>query len=532
MKKKWMMASACVALAGTQLMAQTQYDAALLAGNELNGTARFVGMGGAMSALGADISVIGVNPAGIGLFRSNELTATLGLNHTRTESAFGNDIRLSDKRTRVSFDQAGFVYSSKIGNYTDVRFVNFAFNYHKSKNFNRRFQSGAWLDGLSQTQQMANMMSGSVSDVNNEIDAIYNYNGGSGNPYSPNGANYPYLGVMGVRTELVSLHENPDKTYSLIGWNGDASSFSSHEEGGIQQYDFNVSFNVSDRMYFGATVGVYDVNYNRSTYYTEDIYDGNHSGMYELMNDYRLDGVGVDFKLGAIFRPLEDSPFRFGLAVHTPTWYVLTEEYVSGIRSDLEYSYGKDDQTNFFAEEYTDDYVGNTVRDYRLRTPWKFNVSAGTVLDGVVALGAEYEYADHSSSKLYYDDGYEMKYANAVLKEDLKGVHTVRVGMESRLTPDFSLRAGYNYQSSGFRKTAYKALADNDMRTDTEYTNDFDRHTVTCGLGYRGKSWFADVAYKYDFYQSDFYAFSADALSAAKVNTDRHQVLMTVGVRF
>ena len=54
--------------------AQTHYDAVRNIGNELNGTARFVGMGGAMGALGADISVMGTNPAGIGLFRSNDVS--------------------------------------------------------------------------------------------------------------------------------------------------------------------------------------------------------------------------------------------------------------------------------------------------------------------------------------------------------------------------------------------------------------------------------------------------------------------------
>ena len=68
MKKRYMYAVACSVLCGAQAMAQTAYDAVRYAGDELNGTARFVGMGGAMGALGADISVIGTNPAGIGLF--------------------------------------------------------------------------------------------------------------------------------------------------------------------------------------------------------------------------------------------------------------------------------------------------------------------------------------------------------------------------------------------------------------------------------------------------------------------------------
>ena len=68
--------------------AQTGYDVLRLAENELNGTARFVGMGGAMGALGADISVIGTNPAGIGLFRRNDVSTTFGFNTTMVKSDF------------------------------------------------------------------------------------------------------------------------------------------------------------------------------------------------------------------------------------------------------------------------------------------------------------------------------------------------------------------------------------------------------------------------------------------------------------
>ena len=55
------------------------YMAAQLATEDLNGTARYVGMGGALDALGADISVIGSNPAGIGLFRKSQVTGSLGV---------------------------------------------------------------------------------------------------------------------------------------------------------------------------------------------------------------------------------------------------------------------------------------------------------------------------------------------------------------------------------------------------------------------------------------------------------------------
>lgn len=517
--------------------AQTHYDAARLSGSELNGTARFVGMGGAMSALGADISVIGTNPAGIGLFRGHDFATSFGFNATKTASDFAGNT-MNDKRNRASFDQIGFVYTSKIGNRTKLRYVNFGFNYHKSKNFNRQFASGGMLGGISQTGQMASMLAGTIQSgttLDKEIGNIYNY-GMQGydlpNPYHPTQSAYPYLGVMGVRSELLYVASDAQGDY-LKYMNGNANGYRSVEEGGISDYDFNVSFNVEDRMYFGATIGVHDVSYRRSSYYTEDVYDKNASGYYEINNLFSTDGTGFDFKFGAIFRPIEESPFRFGVAVHTPIWYALTDIYSSVMytRLDGQTSTGAPLHVDFeeSPQFYTD---GDVLRDYQMVTPWRFNVSMGTVVAGNIALGAEYEFMNYNSVKLKYSDGYDMEGQNSYAKEDLKGVHTFRVGAEARILPAVSLRAGYNFSTSLFKESAYKALEASDMRTDTEYFNDFDRNTVTVGLGYRGNRFYADLAYKYDMYKSDFYAFSDSSLEATKVDNKRHQLLMTIGVHF
>lgn len=533
-----------MALAVSPVLAQTQYDAANYSERELNGTARFVGMGGAMSALGADISVMGTNPAGIGLFRGSDFSASFGFNANLSNSTAG-DMQIKDKSTKASFDQIGLVYSMKIGNKTPLRYVNIGFNYHKDKNFNTLMSAGGFLDGLSQTQQMVNMMSGFS---NAQLDDIYNY-GSEGyekveNPYYSE-AMYPYLGILGVRTGLVSL----DKTGKMIGWNGDSNAFKGREEGGIHHYDFNASFNIRDRIYFGLTLGVHDVSYRRSTYYTEDVFDGADGGFYELGNDFVTDGTGINLKVGAIFRPMENSPFRLGIAVHTPTWYNLSDYYQSYMHSELEYEFEKTDEAGnvitdaagkpvmerelvILDDDTRSNLGGDIVRDYQLKTPWRFNVSAGTVAFGRMAIGAEYEYALYSGAKLYYNDGYEMADQNSIIKEDLKGVHTFRVGVEAKVLPSFSLRAGYNYNSSVYKESAYKALGWNDMRTDTEYNNKYAKNTVTAGMGYAGRYFYMDVAYKYDTYKSDFYAFSANELEAVKINNDRHQLLFTLGVHF
>src|SRR5574344_2190079 len=128
MKKVKMIILAALSVSAlTGIQAQTLYDASRLLDNDLNGTARFVGMGGAMGALGGDISTIGTNPAGIGIYRSSEVNATMGV-----QSAKFND----EGKTIPTFDNIGFVYSTKIGNNTSLKYVNFGFNYHRSKDLN------------------------------------------------------------------------------------------------------------------------------------------------------------------------------------------------------------------------------------------------------------------------------------------------------------------------------------------------------------------------------------------------------------
>ncbi len=561
--------------------AQTHYDAVRNIGNELNGTARFVGMGGAMGALGADISVMGTNPAGIGLFRSNDVSLTFGFNKNIATSDFNGTVKKND-RTRASFDQIGFVYSSKVGNQTALRYLNFGFNYHKAANFNRQFSSGGNLDGHSLTWQMADMLMGATYGggdyyygAQGDLDALFD----AENPYTSRGYyGTPFLSSMGVRMDLVyNPYRNPNagegvtgEPFLIQGWNGIDGNYFSREQGGIDVYDFNVAFNIKDRFYVGVTLGVYDIDYTRYSSYSENLFvDAQDDagflmqgdGGFTLENWFRTEGSGFDLKLGAILRPFEYSPFRIGFAVHTPIWYSLTDSYTASLNSDVYYETANIPDgdgvngTENLADYYSGD--GSYFLDQKLTTPWKFNVSLGTTVSDVLAVGAEYEYANYASSKYHDLDGYELSAVNDAVDKYLDASHTFRVGMEAKLSENFSLRAGYNYVTSPIKETSVRYTPDiqsvsdaqyiyyDETRTDPEYFNLKSRNTLTVGLGYRGRLFYADVAYKYDFYKADFYLFddylyesngSDDYIvgrnPAAKVNNDRHQLLFTMGVRF
>ena len=146
------------------LQAQTTiYDANRLMGSDLNGTARFVGMGGAMGALGGDITTMGTNPAGIGIYRSNDVMLSFGFDNTGMKA---NGV--AHDKFHGSLDNVGFVFATKIGNHTPLRFANFGFNYRKMKSFSRSMLLGGVFN-TSQTVQMANMLN-------------FNFDGLSGEP--------------------------------------------------------------------------------------------------------------------------------------------------------------------------------------------------------------------------------------------------------------------------------------------------------------------------------------------------------------
>lgn len=529
---------ACVALTtcmvGT-LQAQTQYDAARLMDTDLNGTARFVGMGGAMSALGGDVSTMGTNPAGIGLLRSNDVSLSLSVNDVQSKSDFAGN-KQDDGRTRMSFDQIGVIFSNKIGDKTSLRYFNYGFNYHKKRNFNKAMVAGGDLMGLSMTDQIAWMGNTNLyGDFDPISEDLYSqiYDDLDGNYYGDNYYDISWLSVLGIQGGLIGPEGvASDGGYCFIGMPGYYGRFASRETGGVNEFDLNLSGNVNDRFFWGATIGFYDVNYKRSTsYYEEGEFNGV-STDYTLENSFRTEGAGYDLKLGVIWRPIDSSPFRVGLAIHTPTLYQLTDHHSATLFSSQQ------------------DYWGETDRaiiDYELLTPWKFNFSLGHTIGTSVALGAEYEFADYSSADLRYEDGVDMEEENIWIDEDLKGVHTLRLGVEAKLVPQFSLRVGYNYSSAAFDKGAYKWLYPNSTRTDVEYENSFARNIFTVGMGYRANKFYADAAFQYAHQKSDFYPydsqFSYDAgvdypyttnglLPATEVVDERCQLLFTLGYKF
>lgn len=511
---------AVMVLLAAPLAAQETYQDTKLIDNDLNGTARYVGMGGAMEALGADISTISTNPAGVGLFRSGQVSVSGGLvtqqGETTSPSFNGINANINGNKTNASFDQVGMVYSMPSGR---NGYLNFAFNYHKSRNFDQILTAANKLSNASQNK---------LSSMKYPYAGDYNWNAVD--------ANYAEM--------MAPITDSDGKQIGMDYLNGTAYVFGQYQKGYIGEYSFNLSGNIKDRVFLGLTFGLHDVNYRSNSYYTEDLEMNTTSESWE---DLRIDGSGFDIKAGVIFRPIETSPFRIGVYVHTPTWYDLSLSGANDITmADDAGSLDKGQRAQY---------------DFKVYTPWKFGVSLGHTIGRELALGATYEYADYSTIDNRVNDGayydfwyggyYENTYSDNAMNDHteatLKGVSTLKLGVEYKPFENWAIRLGYNYLSPMFNEDGFRegsiSSPGSAYATSTDYTNWKSTNRVTCGFGYTAKKFFLDLAYQYSQTDGDFYPFMSYYSTASSpeednvadrvgVSNKRHQVLFTLGYRF
>lgn len=488
--------------------AQETYDALRFSTSDLNGSARYVGMGGALSALGGDVAAMASNPAAIGLFSKSDASFTFS-------TVFGSKGTLGHDGVRGSIDNCGIVLSSEVTGSSDnglIR-VNYGVNFKKRKNYFYNLDTDiAHLNGVfSQSHQIANLGNDYESGYINNLSGI----GDFANPaYDSNGELIHY----GV-TES-GYDQNGKFGYSGVG--ASKALLQKSQFGGENQVDVAVAFNIGNQVFLGAAIGFYDINYSRDSYYEEISTDDLGYGITTM---YDTDGDGIDVKLGAVIRPFKTSPFRFGISIQTPIWYSM---------HDVNSAYLDFYDINGHLDYERSVYYSGAESHYNYRTPWKFGLSLGYTVDRFLALGAEWEYSDLSTSKYTmneYDNYFDI--VNDHTKNMLQAQHTFKAGIEIKPSEQLSIRVGYNLVTAPVKEDAYRlVLADDYMSTETYFTNWKETTRVTFGLGYRYKKGYIDLAYQYNTRNGSLYAFDDIDLPPTEITHNRHQLMGTLGFRF
>ncbi|MGB6082826.1 OmpP1/FadL family transporter [Moheibacter sp.] len=236
--------------------------------NEINaGSARYIGMGGAMGALGGDISSVEQNPAGLAVAIASDVNVTLGINSYKNETKFGNTFESDDNSAMFQNVGGTFVFHNP----------NSAWN---------RFAIG-----IKYSQQSLD--------------------------------NWIRMGRNDNITATYMTNEDPEEytTYVMDGYHDEVVGYKTK-----MSLDFGASYN--DRIYMGLGFNFHDTRYDNYVVFDEEtIGEAGNSNVYRYdLNGTPYASTAQGFSLSAgVIGKLNDN-VRLGLAYHSPVWYRNIEE--------------------------------------------------------------------------------------------------------------------------------------------------------------------------------------------------------------
>jgi len=468
--------------------AQTAEDALRYSRLFLTGTARSAGMAGAFGAVGADFSVVATNPAGIGLYQKSEITFTPMVHWDYTKSAYGRS-ETYDTKTNFALSTLGFVFNINPyqGTTGGLKSFQIGFGMNRLNDFNQRL----FITG----------QSGKSSLLNSYTEELNLY------PYTtPSLVDeyYPFDASLASRSNLIFYDSvtglwNCDMPYGGVSQSKEVTTY-----GSMNEFDISFAGNVNDMLYFGITIGIPGIRYFEASRYRE--WDSGDSIPYfrGLTYDYSLEthGTGINVKGGVIYRPA--NWVRIGAAVHSPTWYGnMSDNWSSSMYAQYD---------SVFTDNIQYSPVG--TYDYRLTTPFRAFGSLAFIIGSYGLISADYEYVNYSQARLNssYDSYSDI---NQEIRNNYRSWGNVRAGTEWRIA-DFRVRGGFAWFSNPYN-----------YGTPTS-----ERWQVSGGVGYRGKYFFADIAYYWSKMKDSYYFYNADLVDPV-INTSYDQAVMTTfGFRF
>lgn len=497
-------------LAAISASAQVPEDALRLSWLSPSGTARNQAVGGAMGSLGGDITATFVNPAGIGLYKTNELVLSPGFSFLNNKSSYRES---NESITNNSFNlgASGFVFGFSNRN-SKLKSGAFSIAVNRTANFNSNINYSGENDYSSYSEQYAYEFANSKIP----IDQALNFDA----PLS--------LGTkMAIYSYLIDVDSASKQVIGLPIWKVQNRGQENRIEtkGGITEIAMGLAGNVNDKFYVGGSIGIPIVNYERRSTFTERDLSGNTNNDFDystLTETFTTKGVGLNAKAGIIFKPVQD--LRLGLAVHSPTLYGFKDTYHGDMSTATEKYAG-------LIQVSSETVSGNSANEYKydLVSPWKVLLSGSymfhevedvTKQRGFISADVEYinykantyQTADpNSSDNSYYTD------VNNSIDAAYKGSFNVKLGGELKFETIMA-RAGFAHYGNPYKDSELKG----------------SRNFISGGVGYRDKGFFLDLTYIYGL-QKDVnfpYRLSDKANTFAEVKGTSANILLTLGFKF
>ena len=495
MTMKRILAAVFLSAIALQAGAQDWSDALNYAENDYLGTARSVGMGNAMTAVGGDLGSLTFNPAGSAVASYSQFTITPGLSISTVTAqgtlSDGFQDRIKNRNNRMGMPNFGAMMVYDTRNKRGLKRVSFGIVGNVTRDYTNQVRASGTNSTTTLAGSLASQADGYSTDILN------------GSFY---GSNIPSWETMvgwqgGIFEQIdgsyVGITESLLDNGNIVLTDKIGQNYGLDRKGSKYDLLMNFGLDFNDRFYLGANLGITSLNYRHIETRSEEalagIDYGNDFRSLRVRSSYHDDGSGLYAKVGFIARPV--AGLRIGAAIQTPTLMTIHETYQLEGSSLAE---GVQMSQNSPLDEWS----------FNVISPWRANVGLAYTIGQFGLLSADYEYTDYSITRFRaaFDDDYYYDFdgTNLDIKDFAGPVHAIRLGAEIKPTPAMALRVGYNLTTGS--QVNWTDDAGRVVPLSQDERKDQLRSAVSFGIGYSSpRSFFMDFAVRFQYLPSEYF---------------------------
>jgi hypothetical protein len=463
---------------------QNEIEALRYSGSYAGWSARSLGMAGAYSSIGADLSSFYSNPAGLALYKRSSMELALSHDVHTTETDY-TGVMNKDLQDRLSIGNAAFVASRKPRN-NRVLQVSYGLAYSKTNNFYQNFT----IEGKAANSLMEQF---AMQAQGTEEGDLYN--------------TFPF--GAGLAYEIYGIDPNPDDPSGTGYIAATAGEFNQRKrvqrEGRQNETTLGLALQYGDNLYLGASAGITGIYFSEISNYTEEYPTENRLPSWSFDEDLSTFGTGFVARIGAIYRAHER--FRVSASYQTKTITYLQDYYSVSAASLV-------DSVNYNSAS------PELIAEYILRSPSQWTLGASFMIGKIGMISADWAQSDYRQISMSGTDEntYDYKAENELFDSLFQRTHHLRFGAEARILGGYYARWGYSIQQS--------ALSDAAKSIDSPALG------WSAGIGYRDDHLFADLALLAHRVENSYYLYDPALVEQTTIRDRMIRTLLSVGVRF
>ena len=473
-------------------LAQNEVDVLRYSIKQPTGSIRTMGMGGAFGALGADIASMGINPAGIGLYRRGDVSISTGIFASSTTATLGET---GNQITDISATIGSFGIALTIPSVNpDWPFITLGIAHQKQAIFDQvlvleNAQLNSSLLGVFQT----------LADGTHNADL----DNGSAFPYTASLAWYAWLlDPNGSSNTDYITPFNTSESITVNRW--------IERSGNMGETQYSMGSTYKEWLSLGATLGVTKLRFIEESRHEEiPLEEETELASWTFTENLNIEGTGFNLRLGAIAKVSDW--MRLGLSLHSPTRLHLIDSYNTSISSIWKNG-----------ESYLESAPEGGF-EYLIITPGRAIFSASILMGKLALLSADYETVNYKGGKLKSTDGwlstsYEFEAENQAVIDSYDRGHEARLGLEVRVAKNWRVRMGSSFSTSPYS-------------VQSGVISDPSKYKASFGGEFRSEQWYAGFSCTRTWYSEDLYLMDP-AVQLSPIDIERTLGMISVGAGY